>query len=241
VRELGLDAYIVKPVRRAELLAAISTAMAGRDRTNGVGAGAKIIPDADLCPAAMAATLAGASGLQVSDDLIAEDLSGIDLPIRIHEPIATLPPSLIPWTAPIVLPISILLVDDSADNRLLISSYLKRMPFGIDEAENGQVAFQRATTRRYDLILMDMHMPLLDGLDATRMIRDWELLHDAPRTPILILTASALEEDVRRALVAGADAHVSKPISKVMLLEAMRKFLPATGEATAKRTEAFAT
>jgi len=123
-----------------------------------------------------------------------------------------------------------LLVDDSDDNRLLIRSYLRRASYLIDEATDGDAAFQKATGDRYDLILMDLQMPLVDGLQATRMIREWELTNDLPRTPIIVLTASALEEDVMRALAAGADAHVSKPITRAMLMEATRRFMPAPEE-----------
>ena len=128
---------------------------------------------------------------------------------------------------PVAGPRRLLLVDDSADNRLLIRSYLRRASYLIDEATDGDAAFQKAIGDRYDLILMDLQMPLVDGLQATRMIREWELANDVPRTPIIVLTASALEEDVMRALAAGADAHVSKPITRAMLMEATRRFMPA--------------
>ena len=127
-------------------------------------------------------------------------------------------------------PVRVLLVDDSADNRLLINNYLKREPHRIDEAEDGEEGFRKATAERYDLILMDFHMPQVDGLEATQMIRDWETANGLARTPIIVLTASALEEDARRALAAGADAHVSKPITRAMLLEAMRRFIPASDD-----------
>jgi CheY-like chemotaxis protein len=64
-------------------------------------------------------------------------------------------------------------------------------------------------------------MPVLDGYTAVRMIRDWERDHQRPRTPIIALTASALDEAVRRARDAGCDMHVSKPVKKATLLEAI--------------------
>jgi two-component system sensor histidine kinase/response regulator len=184
VRELGLDAYIVKPVRRADLIAAISIALAGRGR-NGP-----------------ASPLADPIGVEHGDT---------------------------PGTRA-RRPVRVLLVDDSADNRLLINNYLKREPHRIDEAEDGEEGFRKATAERYDLILMDFHMPQVDGLEATQMIRDWETANGLARTPIIVLTASALEEDARRALAAGADAHVSKPITRAMLLEARRRFIPASDD-----------
>jgi len=194
VRELGLDAYIVKPVRRAELLAAIATALGARDRASGV-AGAAAMP------------LAAAAG----DSAAPAPVAGARADAAYSE------------SPPANGFARLLLADDSADNRLLISTYLKRMPYRIDEAQNGQEAYLKAIATRYDLILMDLQMPVMDGLEATRMIRDWELANGAPRTPIIVLTASVLEEDVRKTLAAGADAHLSKPVSKGMLLQAIRE------------------
>ena len=75
----------------------------------------------------------------------------------------------------------------------------------------------------YDLVLMDIQMPVMDGLEATRTIRDWERERGLSRIPILALTASALDEDVRRTLGAGVDLHISKPIKKVALIAAIEK------------------
>ena len=66
-------------------------------------------------------------------------------------------------------------------------------------------------------------MPVMDGLEATRSIRKWEKERGLSRTPILALTASALDEDVRRTLEAGVDMHVSKPIKKTVLVAAIKK------------------
>lgn len=66
-------------------------------------------------------------------------------------------------------------------------------------------------------------MPAIDGLSATRTIRDWEIERGMARTPTIALTASALEEDVKASLAAGCDAHVNKPVRKRVLLEAIRK------------------
>ncbi len=208
VRELGLDAYIVKPVRRAELLAAIATALAARNRANVVGAVTK--------------PFAAARGDGAAPAIAA----------------ATPAPTTQPESAAANGSARLLLVDDSADNRLLISSYLKRMPYRIDEARNGEEAFHKAIATRYDLILMDLQMPVVDGLEATRMIRDWELSNGVARTPIIALTASVLEDDVRKTLAAGADAHLSKPVTKGMLLQAIREIGATDGETPSDRDEA---
>jgi CheY-like chemotaxis protein len=118
-------------------------------------------------------------------------------------------------------PLKILLADDSPDNRLLVAAYLKKTGCAIDEAENGQIALDLFIDRKYDLVLMDVQMPILDGYGAVRAIRKWELDNDRKRTPIIALTASALEEDVLRAKQAGCDMHVSKPVKKSTLLDAI--------------------
>jgi PAS domain S-box-containing protein len=118
-------------------------------------------------------------------------------------------------------PLSVLLADDSADNRLLVAAYLKKSRYVLDEVENGQAALDRFMTRAYDLVLMDIQMPVLDGYSAVRMIRQWETANQRRRTPIIALTASALEIDVRRALEVGCDLHVSKPVKKSTLLRAI--------------------
>jgi CheY-like chemotaxis protein len=76
---------------------------------------------------------------------------------------------------------------------------------------------------RCDVVLMDIQMPVMDGLETTRAIRAWEKESGLSRTPILALSASALDEDVRRTLDAGVDMHVSKPIKKSVLLAAIKK------------------
>ncbi|HVN27354.1 MAG TPA: response regulator, partial [Candidatus Binataceae bacterium] len=118
-------------------------------------------------------------------------------------------------------PLQVLLADDSPDNRMLIRAYLRKTPYLLDEVENGQMAYERFMAKRYDLVLMDIQMPVLDGYTAVRMMRDWERDHAFHRTPIIALTASALDDAVRRARDAGCDMHVSKPVKKTTLLEAI--------------------
>jgi len=118
-------------------------------------------------------------------------------------------------------PLRILLADDSADNRLLIEAYLKKSRYILDEVEDGQAAVDRFMTRPFDLVLMDIQMPVLDGYEAVSMIRLWELANERGRTPIIALSASALEADVRHAIEAGCDMHVSKPVKKLTLLAAI--------------------
>ncbi|MBC9786081.1 response regulator [Heliobacterium chlorum] len=119
-------------------------------------------------------------------------------------------------------PLRILLVDDAEDNCLLVRTYLKDLPYQIDIAENGSIAVEKYKEGNYDVVLMDMLMPIMDGYIATAEIRRWEKEMERKEIPIIALTANAMQEDVRRSLDAGCSAHLSKPIRKKTLLEAIR-------------------
>ena len=120
--------------------------------------------------------------------------------------------------------LNILLVDDSEDNRFLVQAFLKNTNYLIDTAENGQVAIEKFLGNVYDLILMDVQMPVMDGYAATREIRRLEKKEGRKPTPIVALTAHALKGDIEKSLQTGCDAHLTKPIRKPMLLETIRKF-----------------
>jgi len=115
----------------------------------------------------------------------------------------------------------VLLVEDSATNRFLIEAYLKQTPYQVDVAENGEIAVRKYMAGNYDLVLMDMQMPVMDGYTATRRIRRWESAHGRHPTPIIALTAHALIEDIQKSLEAGCNAHLTKPVKKAALLETM--------------------
>jgi len=121
----------------------------------------------------------------------------------------------------------ILLADDSADNRFLILSYLRESEPVVDIAENGEAATQLFRCNRYDVVLMDIEMPAMDGYAATREIRRFEKETGAPRTPVLALTAHAFAEMAAKGLEAGFTAILTKPIRKKALLEGLAKHLGA--------------
>jgi len=116
-------------------------------------------------------------------------------------------------------PLRILVADDSADNRMLITAFLKSTPYCIDEVENGALAVEHFVANKYDLVLMDIQMPVMDGHAATRAIRDWERDNHRTPTPIVALSAAALSESFISSRAAGCDEHVTKPIRKAALLE----------------------
>jgi CheY-like chemotaxis protein len=122
------------------------------------------------------------------------------------------------------MPLRILVAEDLEDNREVIRLFLKDRPWTLDFAENGVMAVQRFKAMAYDLVFMDVQMPELDGYDATRMMREWEQAHGRPRTPIVALTANALQEEIEKSLAAGCDAHMTKPIKKKTLLAAVARY-----------------
>jgi PAS domain S-box-containing protein len=115
----------------------------------------------------------------------------------------------------------VLVVDDSPDNRKLIEHILADSGCTLRFAENGQVGIDRITTEEFDCVLMDVEMPVLDGLSATRSIREWEAETGRTRTPIVALTAHAYKEYIQKSLDAGCDRHLAKPIRKQILLSAL--------------------
>jgi PAS domain S-box-containing protein len=126
-----------------------------------------------------------------------------------------------PRTARRDRPLRVLVADDSADNCLLIQTLLKSVGCRLDQAENGEVAFGKFTSGKYDVVLLDIHMPVMDGYVAARKIRQWERDHNRGHTPIIALTASVLDEEVGKSFEAGCDTHVSKPVRRQTLLAAI--------------------
>ena len=120
----------------------------------------------------------------------------------------------------------ILLVEDNSDNQLVVKSFLKEQPYMLDVASDGQVGVDMHTAAPYDLILMDMQMPILDGFTATTKIRQWEREHQYDPVPIIAFTAYAFDQEIQKSVEAGCDGHLSKPIRKKDLLEAIRHYAP---------------
>jgi len=122
-------------------------------------------------------------------------------------------------------PLRVLVAEDSPENRFLLMRYLTALPWEVVQVENGREALEAFETSRFDLILMDMQMPLMDGFEATAAIRRLERERGAERVPIVALTAYAMKEEVERCLKAGCDFHVSKPIRKATLFEKFKEVL----------------
>jgi two-component system, sensor histidine kinase and response regulator len=121
----------------------------------------------------------------------------------------------------------ILLAEDSEENRLLIAVYLRGTSHQLDTAENGHVAVEMFKTGRYDLVLVDVNMPVLDGYSAVAAMRTWEREQGARPTPIIALTGRAMVEDRARSLAAGCNCHLTKPLRRAVLMEAISRFTNA--------------
>ncbi len=111
----------------------------------------------------------------------------------------------------------VLLVEDNAINQRVAVGLLGLAKCEVDVAANGKEAIDKIANNRYNLVLMDCQMPIMDGYTATRKIRNMELAGEIKRTPIIALTASVLQEDKDRCLEAGMDDHLPKPIRKKSL------------------------
>lgn len=122
-------------------------------------------------------------------------------------------------------PPTILLADDSEDNRFLVKKYLMNSGAQIIEVQNGREALAAFQGQPFDVVLMDIQMPELDGYRATSEIRRIEKDKNLSRTPIIALTAFAMKEEVERSISQGCDAHMVKPIRKNDLLNSIEEFL----------------
>jgi signal transduction histidine kinase/CheY-like chemotaxis protein/HPt (histidine-containing phosphotransfer) domain-containing protein len=115
---------------------------------------------------------------------------------------------------------NVLLVEDNVDNQNLISLYLRNLGATASTADNGAEGVKKASNGTFDLVLMDMQMPVMDGLEATRTLRDNEYTG-----PVVALSAGAMQADVDRCLAAGCDAFLSKPVVLTEFSEVVSRYL----------------
>jgi CheY-like chemotaxis protein len=118
-------------------------------------------------------------------------------------------------------PLRILLADDHPANRKVVEIMLAATEMELVAVENGQQAVDAFRDGGFDLVLMDMQMPVMDGLTATRAIRTLEAAGGLKRTPVVMLTANAMAEHVASGRAAGADGHLTKPVTLVSLFDAI--------------------
>ncbi len=116
------------------------------------------------------------------------------------------------------------LLEDNKVNVKVLLLLLEQFKFECDTAENGREAVEAVKNTNYKLILMDVHMPKMDGLEATQIIRQLEKI-SGTHTPIIAVTALSSEADKRKCLDAGMDDHIGKPINRELLYEKVNHWL----------------
>jgi CheY-like chemotaxis protein len=121
--------------------------------------------------------------------------------------------------------VQILIAEDSEDNLFLIQIYLKDSGFKVELVRNGKQAVESVMAGHYDLVLMDVQMPVMDGHTAVSAIRAWEKAHSLPETPIVALTAHAFKDVVEKSKTAGCTDHLTKPVQRRALLQAISRNL----------------
>ncbi len=126
-------------------------------------------------------------------------------------------------------PLSVLVVEDNLMNAKVVTKMLENLRATVVLAENGEKALEELERGSFDLILMDCQMPVMDGLEATRRIRQKER-ETSTRTPIIALTANAIAGDREKCLGAGMDEYMTKPISKKQFIEKIKEILNDTGD-----------
>ncbi len=130
------------------------------------------------------------------------------------------------------LPLRILLADDHETNRAVVGLILDSAGVELVSVADGAEAVAAFEASRFDLVLMDLQMPVMDGLSAIRQIRELEARSNAAPTPIIVLSANAMPEHLASSRAAGADAHVAKPVTAPALISAMEAALDAAAAAT---------
>ena len=118
-------------------------------------------------------------------------------------------------------PIRVLLADDHPTNRTVIELILGMVGAEVVSVEDGAQAVERFKGQSFDVVLMDVQMPVMDGLTAIREIRAYEATRGSSRTPVHVVSTNSLPEHFRDSMAAGADSHITKPIAAPMLLSAV--------------------
>ena len=130
--------------------------------------------------------------------------------------------------------VRILLAEDNITNQQVAVGILKKLGLRVDAVANGAEAVKALETLPYDLVLMDVQMPVMDGLEATRQIRDPNSAVRNHMIPIIAMTAGVMQKDQERCMDAGMNDYVTKPVSPQALAETLGKWLPKDKEQCGK-------
>ena len=145
----------------------------------------------------------------LADELTQRSKGGVQPRPVLNAPAAVIVPS----------DFKILVAEDNSISTKVIRGMLGKLNLNPDTASNGEEALEAMKAQRYDLVLMDCEMPVLDGFSATQQLRAWEVSHQRIRTPVVALTAHILSEHKERARQAGMDGHMAKPVELSQLRE----------------------
>jgi two-component system sensor histidine kinase/response regulator len=121
-------------------------------------------------------------------------------------------------------PLRILVADDHEVNQAVVGAVLKKWGHAVATASDGLEALDKIADGRFDMVLMDLQMPMLDGLDATRRLRAREAASGERRLPVIAMTARAMQEDRERCLAAGMDGYLSKPLDQSALFDVLAQY-----------------
>jgi CheY-like chemotaxis protein len=144
-----------------------------------------------------------------------------------------LPPAPSAQTEAALPRLRVLAAEDNSVNQLVLKTLLHQIGVEPHVVEDGQRALEAWRDQPWDVILMDMQMPVMDGLAATRAIREEEAATGRERTPIIALTANAMSHQIGECRAAGMDGHVAKPIETARLFAALEAALAPAADATA--------
>jgi PAS domain S-box-containing protein len=177
---------------------------------------------------------ADASAQAPAEEALPDAQGGLDaapavanIEAAVAEPVEVQPLTAQARPAKIEPALKILLAEDHPTNRKVVSLILEAIGAELTSVENGEEAVMAVERGHFDLILMDVQMPVMDGLTAIKVIREWERRGGRTRTPILALTANAMVDDSRASEAAGADGHLTKPIAADNLIAAIQSVLRA--------------
>ncbi len=126
----------------------------------------------------------------------------------------------------------ILLVEDNTTNQLVIKHQLKILGYAVEIADDGEQGLEMWQTRRFNLVLTDCHMPVMDGFELTDAIREAEKQSGSAHVPIIAITANALQGEAERCLKCGMDDYLSKPVELKRLSHTLDRWMPSTPSAT---------
>jgi len=211
MRAIGFVSYLVKPVRQASLVSRLALCRGAAAGPVSVGT-----PQAEWSPETEDDA---APAFRASTAPFAEDQPATPHAAKPATPAQN-------QTAPSGNGLNILLAEDNPINMMLIRELLRRRGHRVTEVTTGNDAVKAMATGRFDLLLTDIHMPGMDGVEATQAIRAAEIENDRSRTPIVALTADALETGRRTCLEAGMDGFLTKPVDPAELEEMFLALFP---------------